>query len=183
MAGAVRTADAEFCMAGAAGSGYRVSTPVPVAEARAALAGQLAAWREAAGLTQAQAGNRIGYSRSAVARAEATGVGSRDFCLRAGQLYGTGETLALAHDRIEALAAAARSQAARQARQARQPPLPAQAEDAETTFAVTEAACPYCGKPVAVLMRQSAALLPLESPATGHDPLLRVHVTCSGLCA
>jgi hypothetical protein len=27
-----------------------------------------------------------------------------------------------------------------------------------------EAACPHCRKPVAVLVRQSAALLPVESP-------------------
>jgi transcriptional regulator with XRE-family HTH domain len=138
-----------------------------VAEARAALARQLASWRQAAGFTQAQTGYRIGYSRSAIARAETAGVCSRDFCTLAGRLFGAGDTLALMHDRIEALAAAGRAQAARQARQARQP-LPADpAEDAEMTFAVTENACPYCGKPVAVLVRQSAALLPLESPAWG----------------
>jgi len=141
-----------------------MSIPAPVTEARAALARQLAGWRQHAALTQAQAGHRIGYSRSAVARAEATGVCSRDFCRAAGRLYGAGEQLALAHDRIEALAAAARSQAARQARQARQPPATAQAGEAEITFAVSEGTCPYCGKPVAVLVRQSAALLPLESP-------------------
>ncbi|SRR6266542_3193853 len=141
-----------------------MSTPAPVADARAALARQLAGWRQSAGLTQAQAGHRIGYSRSAVARAEATGVCSRDFCRLAGRLYGAGEQLALAHDRIEALAAVARSQTARQARQARQPPMTGQTEETEMTFAVVEAACPYCGKPVAVLVRQSAALLPLESP-------------------
>ena len=141
-----------------------MSAPAPVADARAALARQLASWRQNAGLTQARAGHRIGYSRSAVARAEATGVCSRDFCRLAGRLYGAGEELALAHDRIEALAAAARSQAARRARQARQPPMTAQAEETEVTFAVVAAACPHCGKAVAVLVRQSAALLPLESP-------------------
>lgn len=88
----------------------------------------------------------------------------RDFCRLAGRLCGAGEEVALAHDGIGALAAAARSQAARQARQARQPPMAAQAEETEITFAVAEAACPFCGKPVAVLVRQSAALLPLESP-------------------
>jgi hypothetical protein len=141
-----------------------VSTPEPVAEARAALAEQLASWRHHAGLTQAHAGHRIGYSRGAVAWAEATGVCSRDFCRAIGRLYGAGEALALAHDRIEALAAAARSQAARQARQNRQMPAAAQEEDTEVTFAVSEGTCPYCGKPVAVLVRQSATLLPLESP-------------------
>lgn len=141
-----------------------MSTLAPVADARAALARQLAGWRQHAGLTQAQAGRRIGYSRSAVARAEATGVCSRYFCRLAGRLYGAGEQLALAHDRIEALAAAARSQAAQPARQAPQPPATAQAEEAQITFAVSEGACPYCGKPVAVLVRQSAALLPLQSP-------------------
>jgi len=85
---------------------------------------------------------------------------SRDFCRAAGRLYGAGEQLALAHDRVEALAAAARSQAARQARQ---PPAMTQ-EETEVTFAVSEGTCPYCAKPVAVLVRQSAALLQLESP-------------------
>jgi len=77
-----------------------MSTPAPVAEARAALARELASWRQHAGLTQAVAGHRIGYSRSAVARAEATGVCSRDFCRAAGRLYGAGEHLALAHDPV-----------------------------------------------------------------------------------
>lgn len=106
------------------------------------------------------------YSRSAVARAEATGVCSREFCRLAGQLYGTGEELALEHDRIEALALADRSQAARLARQRRHPPtrVPAPPEQNDVTFTALEAACPYCGKPVAVLTRQSTALLPLESP-------------------
>jgi hypothetical protein len=140
-----------------------MSPPAPVAEARAALARELASWRRHAGLTQAVAGHRIGYSRSAVARAEATGVCSRDFCRAAGRLYGAGEHLPLAHDRVEALAVAARSQAARQARQARRAPAMAQ-DESEVTFAVSEGTCPYCGKPVAVLVRQSAALLQLESP-------------------
>jgi hypothetical protein len=48
-----------------------------------------------------------------VARAEATGVCSRDFCRLADQLYGAGDELVGEHDRIEALAMAVRSQAAR----------------------------------------------------------------------
>ena len=59
--------------------------------------GHPASLRQAAGFTQAQAGAGLGYSRSAVARAEATGVCSRDFCLAAGRLFGAGEELALAH--------------------------------------------------------------------------------------
>jgi hypothetical protein len=133
------------------------------------LSRQLTSLRQAAGLTQSEAVGRIGYSRSAVARAEATGVCSRDFCRLAGQLYGEGEELALAHDRVEALAVAARSRAARQARQRRHPPpqTPEQPEQNDVTFTALEAACPYCGKPVAVLMRQSTGLLPLGSPGTG----------------
>jgi len=143
-----------------------VSIPVPVADARLALGRRLASLRENAGLTQAEAAGRIRYSRSAVARAEATGVCSRDFCRLTGRLYGAGEELALEHDRIEALAMAARSQAARQARQRRHPPPPGtpQPADSDVTFTALEAACPYCGKPVAVLVRQSTALLPLGSP-------------------
>ena len=142
-----------------------MSTPAPVADARAALGRQLASLRQAVSFTQAQAGWRIGYSRNAVSRAETTGVCSRDFCLAAGRLYGAGDALALSHDRIEALAAAARADAARQARQARQPRVSVQPEETDVTFAVAETACPFCGKPVAVLARVSAALLPVESPA------------------
>jgi hypothetical protein len=65
-----------------------MSTPARVAEARLALARRLAMLRDAgfplamlrdAGFPQAQTARRIRYSRSAVARAEATGVCSRDF--------------------------------------------------------------------------------------------------------
>ena len=143
-----------------------MSTLAQVAGARLALGQRLASLRDNAGLTQAQAAARIRYSRSAVARAETTGVCSRDFCHLAGRLYGAGEELAIEHDRIEALAAAARSQAARQARQRRHPPAQAhgQPEQNDVTFTALEAACPYCGKPVAVLMRQNTGLLPLGSP-------------------
>jgi transcriptional regulator with XRE-family HTH domain len=143
-----------------------MSIPARVADARLALGRRLASLRENAGLTQAEAAGRMRYSRSAVARAEAIGVCGREFCRLAGQLYGAGEDLALEHDRIEALALAARSQAARQARQRRHPTPqpPARPEQTEITFTALEAACPYCGKPVAVLMRQSTALLPLGSP-------------------
>ena len=142
-----------------------MSTPAAAAQARRALGRRLAGLRHAAGFTQALAAARLGYSRSAVARAETTGVCSRDFCRLAGRLYGAGDELALAHDQITAAAAAARSQAARQARQHRLPPESALvAEDSTVTVAVLEAACPHCGKPVAVLVRHSAALMPAETP-------------------
>jgi transcriptional regulator with XRE-family HTH domain len=143
-----------------------VSTPAQVAGARAVLGRRLAGLRENAGLTQAEAAARIRYSRSAVARAETTGVCSREFCRLTGRLYGAAEELAFEHDRIEALVMAARSQAARQARQRRHPPprAPAPPEQNDVTFTALEAACPYCGKPVAVLTRQSTALLPLGTP-------------------
>ena len=141
-----------------------MSIPARVADARLALGRRLASLRENAGLTQAEAAARMRYSRSAVARAEATGVCSREFCRLAGQLYGAGEELALEHDRTGALALAARSQAARQARRRRHPP-PAGAppEQNDVTSTALETACPYCRKPVAVLTRQSTALLPLGS--------------------
>ena len=145
-----------------------MSTAAQVTEARLALARRLAILRQAAGFTQAHTARRIRYSRSAVARAEATGVCSRDFCRLAGRLYGAGDQLAHEHDRIEALVAAVRGQAAEQARQARHGDQPlgiaAHAEETEVAFAAVEAACPHCRKPVAVLVRQSAALLPVESP-------------------
>jgi len=148
-----------------------MSTTRAVADARDALARQLASLRQASGLSQAHAGKRLGYSRSAVARAEATGICSRDFCRLAGQLYRVGDRLALAHDRIEAPTAAARSQAARQARQRRHPAAPAPpAHQGATTVTDLDAACPYCAKPMTVLVRQTAALLPVNSPPPPHQP-------------
>ncbi len=142
-----------------------------VADARAALARQLASLRQAAGLSQAHAGKRLGYSRSAVARAETTGICSRDFCRLAGQLYRVGDRLALAHDRIEALADAARSQAARQDRQRRRPAVPEPAtHEGATTVTDLDAACPYCAKPMTVLVRQTAALIPVDSPLPPRQP-------------
>ena len=145
-----------------------MSTSAQVAQARLALARRLAILRQDAGFTQCQAAARLRYSRSAVARAEATGVCSRGFCRLAGQLYGAGDELALEHDRIDALAAAARNQAARRAQQDRHtgppPGIAAQAEESDVSFMAVEATCPSCGKPVAVLVRQSTTLLPLGSP-------------------
>jgi hypothetical protein len=60
-----------------------------------------------------------GTAEAGVARAEATGVRSRDFSRLAGRLYGAGDELAAEHDRIEAIAAAARSRATRHAQRAR----------------------------------------------------------------
>jgi hypothetical protein len=143
-----------------------VSTPAAVAEARLALGRRLADLRQDARLTQALAAARIGYSRSAVARAEATGVCSRDFCRLTGRLYGAGDELVLAHDQIAALATATRSQADRQARRDRHPgsATAALADDNDLTLTVLEATCPHCIKPVAVLVRHSAMLMPLETP-------------------
>jgi hypothetical protein len=59
------------------------------------------------------------------------------------------------------------AQQARQAWHGDQPPLgiAAHAEETEAAFTAVEAACPHCRKPVAVLLRPSTALLPVESPA------------------
>jgi hypothetical protein len=147
-----------------------MSTRTQLTQARLALARRLAILRRNAGYTQAQAARMIHYSRSAVARAEATGICSRDFCRQAGHLYGAGDDLAHDHDHIQALTAAARAETARASRQARHAdhPLPpavaAPAEETEVTFTAVEAPCPSCGKPVAVLIRQTTALLPVESP-------------------
>lgn len=98
-------------------------------DARAALARRIAVLRRAAGLTQRELGVLAGYSRSAVARAEASGACSRPFCVRAGRALGVGAELAAAHDRAAALTIAARAEAAaagaahpqRPARKARRP--------------------------------------------------------------
>jgi hypothetical protein len=145
-----------------------VSIVGEVAEARLALGRRLASLRQQAGLTQVLAGARIGYSRSAVARAEATGVCSRDFCGLADRLYEAGDELALAHDQITALATAARSQAAQHARRNHHPgsAAAALAADNDVSFSAVEATCPHCGKPVAVLVRNRVALMPLEASGT-----------------
>ena len=72
--------------------------------------------------------------------------------------------LALAHDQIAGMAAAARAQAARQARQRQSPGSAELTDDGDITFSVLEATCPHCDKTVAVLVRHGTALLPLESP-------------------
>jgi hypothetical protein len=93
---------------------------------------------------------------------------SRYFCRLADRSYRAGDELTLAHDRIGALATAARRQAARRARRNHRPcsAAAALAEENDVTFAVLEATCPYCGKPVAVLVQHSAALMAPESPGT-----------------
>lgn len=143
-----------------------MSTRAQVADARAALARQLASLRRAVGLSQAQAGRCITYSRSQVARGEAAGVYSRDFCRLAGQLHGAGDQLALVHDRIDALADAARTQAARQNRHpaAATPPT----RESATAVVDLDTGCPHCARPIAVLVRQSDALVPLQSAGRPH---------------
>jgi transcriptional regulator with XRE-family HTH domain len=139
-------------------------------EARAALGRRLASLRRNAGLSQHAVGARIGYSRSAVARAEATGLGSRDFYRIAGLLVGTGDELARACDSASALTAAERAYAARQARQARLASQEAAVtagwlgEEPEAAQTVMQAACPSCGMQLAVMVRQTAALHPAGPP-------------------
>jgi hypothetical protein len=93
-------------------------------------------------------------------------------------LYGAEEELALEHDRIEALAIADRSQAARQAWLRRHPPrrTPAQPEQNDVVFAALEAACAYCGKPMAVAdaarYRAAAAGIARSAPMAGGYALL-----------
>lgn len=156
---------------------YRASSPETdhataglAQEARAALGRRLASLRRNAGLSQHALGERIGYSRSAVARAEATGLGSRDFYRLAGLLLGAGDKLARACDSAAALTTAERAYAARQATEAR---LASQGpgviagwlgEEPEASQTVIEATCPSCGKHLAVMLRQTAALHPAGPP-------------------
>ena len=76
-----------------------MSGPEAARDARSALARRIAVLRRTAGLTQRELGVLAGYSRSAVARAEASGACSRPFCVRAGRALGVGGELAAAHDR------------------------------------------------------------------------------------
>ena len=132
-------------------------------DARAALARRIAVLRRAAGLTQRELGVLAGYSRSAVARAEASGACSRPFCVRAGRALGVGGELAAAHDRAAALTIAARAEAARGRRRPPPAPGPEGQEPEDPQVLAREAACPHCGKPVVVLIRQALSLLPLEA--------------------
>jgi len=153
-------------MYSASGPGTDHATAGLAQEARAALGRRLASLRGNAGVSQHAVGERIGYSRSAVARAEATGLGSRDFYRLAGLLLGAGDKLARACDRVAALTAAERAYAARQARQARlasQEPGVIEGwlgEEPQAAQTVMEAACPSCGQRLAVMLRQTAALHP-----------------------
>lgn len=132
-------------------------------DTRSALARRIAVLRRAAGLTQRELGVLAGYSRSAVARAEASGACSRPFCIRAGRALGVDGELATAHDRAAALTIAARAEAARAQR--RPPAAPGtdgqEAEDLQ--ILAREAACPHCRKPVVLLIRQGLSLLPPEA--------------------
>lgn len=132
-------------------------------DARAALAQRIAVLRRAAGLTQRELGVLAAYSRSAVARAETSGACSRPFCVRAGRALGVGGELATAHDRAAALTIAARAEAARARRHLPPAPGPDGQEGEELQVLARQAACPHCGKPVVVLIRQGLSLLPLEA--------------------
>lgn len=104
--------------------GVRAGGPVPsgsaevpaghVFQARRDLGRQLAAWRDAAGLTQAQLAQRVSYSRSSVANAE---VGrhsnTREFWIRADHELGAERALLAAFDHLEQLVQARHTQAAR----------------------------------------------------------------------
>ncbi|GAA3743409.1 hypothetical protein GCM10022225_28700 [Plantactinospora mayteni] len=81
-----------------------MTTPEQVAEARRDLGRQLAAWRRAAGLTQAGFGPRIGYSRSAVANIE-TGreQAPRSFWEAADRCLSTGGALLAGYQQVAEL--------------------------------------------------------------------------------
>lgn len=137
-----------------------MSTAETVRDAREALGRRLRYLRQEAGLTQQQAGARTGYARSTISWAERTGIAARDFWLRAGSLVGAGDALAVVHDQILARASAARAAASRQARALAGEALPdVPLEDAG--FTVLEAACPHCGKPVAVVTRVAGSVFPV----------------------
>jgi hypothetical protein len=132
-------------------------------DTRAALGRRIAVLRRAAGLTQRELGMLAGYSRSAVALAEASGACSRPFCVRAGRALGVGGELAAAHDRAAALTIAARAEVARARRRPRLAPGPDGQEAEDPQVLARQAACPHCGKPVVVLIRQGLSLLPLNA--------------------
>lgn len=107
-----------------------------MAEARKDLGRQLAAWRDAAGLTQVQLAQRIPYSRSTVANVE---IGRhctpRQFWQYADGEVGAAGALLAAFEHVDRLAQAQRDQAARAVDQQRQqragwaPPVPEPAPD------------------------------------------------------
>ena len=92
-----------------------------VEKARCALGAELAAYRRAAGYSQAGFAPLTGYSRSTVANVE-TGRQHvpRDFWERADAAVHAGGVLAAANDEVEAAARCEREEAARAARAARQ---------------------------------------------------------------
>jgi diguanylate cyclase (GGDEF)-like protein len=124
-----------------------------ITDARLALGRQLAAWRSQAKLTQQALGQRIGYSRSTVASAEAGEPVSAAFWAAADRAVGANGHLMADHARIEAAVAAARRRTARRAWQAR---TEAAHEDLngelpeDGTVATADSACPRCGEHITV---------------------------------
>jgi transcriptional regulator with XRE-family HTH domain len=133
-------------------------------EARAALGVELAAYRRAAGYTQAQLARLTEYSRSTIANVE-TGRQqvSRSFWERADAVLRTGGTLATGHDQVEAADRRGLRAAARQVSTARQ----AQSWQVNLNPIPGTAA----GRPTA----DNAALLhPLQEPRQPDEHLLSV---------
>jgi DNA-binding XRE family transcriptional regulator len=141
-----------------------------LAAARQELGRQLAAWRARAGMTQRGLARLTGYSRSAIASAEAGQPAAAAFWLAVDRATGAGGRLAAAQARIEAAVAAARRQAARAAWEVRMDaaePGTVSAPPQDAPMAVTDSPCPRCGQPLTVTIHVNVAPTPQIS---GADP-------------
>jgi DNA-binding XRE family transcriptional regulator len=134
-----------------------VPAPASVEAALLDLGHQLAAYRDAAGLTQQQLAQRIGCARSTVAMAETGHRRSAGFWRRADDELTAAGTFAAAFSKIEAMAETSRL-----------PPLRA-GEDRGAMRTVTALArCPHCDHVIPLTALIGLSVTP-DVPGSGHQ--------------
>jgi diguanylate cyclase (GGDEF)-like protein len=122
--------------------------PSRIEAAQHALGQRLKAAREQANLTQEELEHISGYKRPTISVAERSGKGGADFWdAMDGAL--PNNDFAGEHARIKAMAAEARSQTAKRTRQARVAAAAAEHSEPASGAAVSDSACPWCGKSLA----------------------------------
>jgi len=155
---------------GPAGGDAGPAPPGPVARARQAAGSELRRRRVAAGLTQAELGNRIGYARTTIGEAETRGAGAPSLWKAADAELAVGGELILLNSAAEAAAAAAAAaaDAARPGRLSVVPgPLPARPDRARPAggAAAAPGSCPHCGRPLLLATHVTGA-----APGPGPAP-------------
>src|ERR1019366_1490751 len=152
-----------------------VREPEAIANARCVLGTQLAACRRAAGLSQAQLAEKIGFSRSTIANVE-TGRQhvQRKFWESADTAVSAGGTLVAAHDAVEAAARRGRAGA----------PKVAEASDPVDLPVIYVGAKPLPGATVSVATAANSAAIETDlvaaAAAQARDPAMNAAATAIG---